>query len=75
MLLTDVRDEIMGIKAVEGLSWQDLGDRLGVNRQSVRDGVNVKNFIPKSTIALMEAMGYDIEINFIRREKEERAFL
>ena len=75
MLLTDVRDEIMGIKAVERLSWQDLGDRLGVNRQSVRDGVNVKNFIPKSTIALMEAMGYDIEINFIRREKEERAFL
>ena len=67
MLLTDVKDEILGIKKAEGLSWTDLGLRLGMDRQSARNGTMVKNFVPKTTIALMEAMGYDIEIKFIRK--------
>ena len=69
MILTDVKKEIIGCKNAEGLSWQDLGDRLGINRQSARHRVEqTENFIPKSVVEILEVMGYDIEIEFVRRK-------
>lgn len=69
MVLTNWKEEIQGIRKVEGLSWQDLGDRMGVTRQGARGVVNdTENIVPKSVVAALEAMGYDIEIEFIRRK-------
>ena len=69
MVLTNWKEEIQGIRKVEGLSWQDLGDRMGVTRQGARGVINdTENIIPKSVVAALEAMGYDIEIEFIRRK-------
>lgn len=69
MLLTDVKKEIEGIKNAEGLSWQDIADRMGIHRQSVRSNLDRQNFFSKGALSVLEAMGYDVEIKFIRRTK------
>lgn len=69
MILTNWKDEIRGIIKTEGLSWQEVADRIGATRQGAYGVVHdTKSIVQKSIVNLMEAIGYDIEINFVRRK-------
>lgn len=69
MVLTDWKKEIDGIIRSEGLTWQQIGDRAGTTRQGafgvIHDTVNI---VPKSIVKILEALGYDIEIEFVRKK-------
>ena len=67
MLLTNVEKEIRGIMRVEGISQSEVARRRGVTRQTVNDSLS-RPVLVKGFIETMEAMGYDVEIEFVRRK-------
>ena len=68
MVLTDWKDEIDGIVKAEGMTWQTIADRMGATRQGAYGVIHTTvNIIPKSVVRLMEILGYDIEIKFVRK--------
>ena len=68
MVLTDWKEEILEIRRSEGITWQEIADKCGATRQGIRSVVKgTENIIPKSIVRILEVMGYDIEIEFIRK--------
>ena len=67
MLLTDIEKEIYGALKAEGLTQSEIARRRGVTRQTVNDAIK-RTPIVKGFVEMMEAIGYDIEIEFVRRK-------
>lgn len=67
MLLTDTEKEINAILRAEGLTQSDVARMRGIARQSVHDAIK-RPAVLKSFVEMMEAIGYDIEIEFVRKK-------
>ena len=67
MLLTDTEKEINGILRSEGLTQSEVARMRGVARQSIHDAIK-RPAVLKSFVEMMETIGYDIEIEFIRKK-------
>ena len=66
MVLTNTEKEIKGILRSEGLTQSEIALRRGVTKQTISEAIK-RPAIVKGYAEMLEAMGYDIEINFIRR--------
>ena len=50
------------------MSWQQIADGIGATRQGAYGIVHTTvNIVPKSIVRLLEVLGYDIEIEFIKK--------
>ena len=59
------------IKCLEaGMTQQEVGEVIGTTRQYVNRVIKKKSgVVNKTFIQMMEALGYDIELTYIPREK------
>lgn len=56
------------IKCVEGsMSQQQIGDAIGTTGQYVNRVIKKGEVINKTFVQIMEALGYDIEITYVKR--------
>lgn len=67
MVITDIEKEVRGILNLEGKSMGDVGDPVGIPRQNVWRTLKGGKLTP-SLVAILDSLGYDVEINFIKRE-------
>lgn len=63
MLLNDIQDDLARICAHKGMSKSRLASQMGVTRQAL---CGYRSVTPVY-ISLMERLGYDIEINYVKR--------
>ena len=58
------------IKCLEaGMTQQDLGEAMGTTGQYVNRIIKKGGIVNKTFIKMIEALGYDIELKYIPREK------
>lgn len=56
------------IKCVEGsMSQQQIGDAIGTTGQYVNRVIKKGEVINKTFVQIMEALGYDIEMTYVKR--------
>lgn len=55
-----------------GLTQAQLGERIGTSEQYVNRVIKQKsgNILNKTFVKMMDAMGYDIEVSYIKRIQE-----
>ena len=69
MVLNDTYADVIAVKVRENLTWEEIADRMGVRfSQNVMDAAHRGN-LPESFVKLAEVLGYDVEINLIRRKE------
>lgn len=69
MVITNWQKEIDGIVRAEGLTWSRVGEAAGMTRQGAYAITHsTEHIIPKSVVKVLESLGYDIEIEFVRRK-------
>lgn len=59
------------VKCLENeMTQQSLAEKIGTTGQYVNRIINTKDgFVNKTFVQIMEALGYDIELTYIRREE------
>jgi transcriptional regulator with XRE-family HTH domain len=59
------------VKCLEaGLTQQQLGEKIGTTGQYVNRIIKKKDgLVNKTLVQMMEALGYDIELNYVKREE------
>lgn len=67
MVKNDFREDIRELREIENLSTNVVGRRMGVDRQEIRK-ISIQRIIPERYIKLCEAIGYDIEVIYHRRD-------
>lgn len=60
------------VKCLEaGMTQQQVGDAIGTTGQYVNRIVKKKDgIVNKTFVQMMEALGYDIELTYVKREKK-----
>jgi len=62
--------DLVGICKRDKKTQQQIGEELGISRASVN--MRVKgNVVSKGFVEIMEALGYDVEIHYVKREGAE----
>lgn len=57
------------VKCVEGsMSQQQIGEAIGTTGQYVNRVIKKGEVINKTFVQIMEALGYDIEMTYVKRE-------
>lgn len=69
MLRNNVEVDVK-VKSIEaGLTQEQIAERIGTTGQYVNRVIKKKDgFINKTFVQIMEALGYDIELTYVRRE-------
>lgn len=67
MVRNNFREDIKELREIEGLSTNVIGRRMGCERQDVRK-ISIQKMFPDRFVKLCEAIGYDIEVIYHRRE-------
>lgn len=58
------------VKCVEGsMSQQQIGEVIGTTGQYVNRVIKKGEVINKTFVQIMEALGYDIEMTYVKRDK------
>lgn len=59
------------VKCLEaGLTQQQLGEKVGTTGQYVNRIIKKDTLINKTFVKMMEALGYDIELHYVKRNEE-----
>lgn len=66
MLINEVRYDIAELCAKEKTSKAEVARSLGITRQSLNTNLNA-NVVTKAFLATCEALGYDVEIKYVKR--------
>ena len=69
MLLNDTTKDVRTMMQSVGMTQADVADKLGCRPQNVSGLFHLrkKPLVSKALIQVMEAMGYDIEIKYVKR--------
>ena len=65
-------DFVIDLKAImrrEGKTMESIGEELGLNKATISKRARGK-VINKGYVELMETLGYDIEVKYIKRSEE-----
>lgn len=70
MVLNNIEMDVK-VKCLENeMTQQSLAGKIGTTGQYVNRIINKKDgFVNKTFVQIMEALGYDIELTYIRREE------
>lgn len=69
MLLNDTEKDIKKLIIDEGVSQKELADRLNTQKQYINRVINnTTQPISKPFMAILDALGYDVKIEYIKRE-------
>ena len=71
MLKTDVTLDIKKILLEENISQSEISREMSLSQQRINDIINGRGrFVNHKLIEIMEVVGYDIELNFVKRQEK-----
>jgi transcriptional regulator with XRE-family HTH domain len=71
MLLNNIGLDVKTRCKEENLSQQKIGEDIGISSSYVSRVINhPENIVNKTFLAIMEQLGYDVELHYVKRENE-----
>lgn len=67
MLKTNIQVEIKKLCLDEGVNLTELAERKGTSKQYVSRLLNKNTLVNQMLVDLAEELGYDVEVNFVKR--------
>ena len=71
MLRNNIPKEIDMLRVSDGISQRQLADKMQVSQSYITRIKKKSRFVSTALLCLMEAMGYDIQLHYIKIEKNE----
>jgi len=69
MVITDMKKEANKLFIEEGVTKVSLAEKMGVPQQYISKYLDHCD-IPKKFVEMVEALGYDIEVKYVKRSEE-----
>lgn len=70
MIKTNIRNEVMKLCIDEATTLTAVAEKSGTSKQYASRMLNKGNFVNEYLVKMVEVLGYDIEVNFVKRGDE-----